>query len=561
MTPFIKFFITDNQFQILNQKSKLPKDSEINRYFTNLRIDEKAVFIMRQMFITMYHTVIAGHVDISLAVYRKWLSRQAEILGSFIVSVGDDERKMHAKNALTVASQLQCESGIDLDMLAQYEINYDDIPGIVPSNVYIPMVQYCNTINRAEGSKITEFSMENIRILAPVCPITSRIRIMYTQTVGDFAIMDHSESGDIYERLTGPFGFMRCVLPKLLQVSAIFRMLGNFRTDIDNGIFSLMHHCEVLSHYVAMPGNNNTITRSQNYTMKYGDIVGFAHMLRIHAAANDQYFVQYPPLKLMIDRILTVSLPPEVADLYRAISDFISGEGDTNDSAAAEKYYAAQESLVAVKRLPLDPTRTLSIEAGQVVPESNGPNDLITEISEFIESRRFVAKDLLQGAEDEVSEEDEIGLDDAEQNDDDDLLSDPAEEEGSDPLSPEEGSEDDNEDETNDDSVEGEEGDTEEDQAQSHVAKTVSDLLGVEIVLAKDATVDSVAIKGLLEFQINEVLREGVPELSPDEQQALRYFKLYWLHLVDIDTALAVIERILAGKKLPILKHINRKKV
>lgn len=562
MTPFIKCFITTKQHDKLNggatANSVLPKDSEINQYFTNLSIDARGVFLLRQMVIVKYMEQIVQRRDPSTEVFYAWLVHQLNILISFTNHQKDDTTKMHAYQTASLAIALNRGQQVDIDLLSQYEVGYDNIPGMLPSDTYLPFIKKHNIDCSAKNITTNDFSMIDARLLVPASDISSRIRIMYTQDIGDCFIPGNPE---LRREKWGILPYF--ILSKSITLYDMLLFLSRYRTEIPYGIAALAYNCVVESNTINIKGKSPLYTGTTHYDMNTHCVITFTNLLKGWIEHNPTFLRPNNTALLFIRRLQSISLPPPVADLLSAVAEKLSHAVDEMQESVDKTMYSAIENLQPVAGLRFNTTRTLSVDTTQPVLAPIMPCDLVLEIDEWLENRRLAEITTSQGTEDEGSSDDADDADDVDIEEDDGQDDDTTiKDDDADPLSEDEGSDEDDEDAASDDGdVNQDDEPTEEGETPSHVAKTVSKLLGVDYVLEKTATINSVMIKRLLEFQIDEILREQEPPLSPDEQQALRYFKLYWLHLVDVDTAVAVIERILAGKKLPMIRNINRKKV
>ena len=91
-------------------------------------------------------------------------------------------------------------------------------------------------------------------------------------------------------------------------------------------------------------------------------------------------------------------------------------------------------------------------------------------------------------------------------------------------------------------------GNTNPEEEEKNTAEyTIEDVLGFKFEKADDSTLDAVLLKEYINTRINEMVRDENNSLKPEQREALKYFKLRWLHLVNMTTVKKVLAAILNG--------------
>lgn len=520
MLPYLNFLFLDDEN---------PEECDITHWIDNFpkcyydtSLDKQGLFLLRQAFMLDYlENLGAGSRE--LKNFRVWLKHQVRLRLTSVKNIENEDTRSRAMELITNANEilrgkLSARSPETIKDIEYFLNTGDGVPSKLPSTVTSPYISWRRSEN-GDKSKGQKIEFVNASFLYPGYRIMPRCMNLHMSGGSRFSFDPVSEKND--------------------YKTALFRFLSGFNYTF----YKFSDVLEHLSMYADISDKNDLVRSALDFLKSPGRNLPetFSPIMEKEYEIQEKYIID---CKKYID---TRSIKNMDWDSKKLKEDFINFLQDTVDKEVGEgKYSPAQEdNNNTIENTVVNPNKLHHIQMDTTLlsnlfhrrQELSSAETVLSMILQ--EGNTFHQKFVMQeeGSEspEEEGEEENPPADEPE-NDDEETS--PENEEETEKESSEDPNKD-NENEENNDST------------HTAVKERISEILGFEFGLNKKPSINNVVFRNMIEQEIDNMVKQTDTDLSADQLAVLRYFKLYWLYIVDLETIKKVLEAVL-GNKNPI---------
>lgn len=501
MLPFLNFLFLDTDID--GESGGVPAVDFREKYpaiLSKLSSDEYAQFLLRQAIMSSYLSVFQLQSR-ELYNFQVWLNEQIQSRKTLISTIHDEHTALLTTHMLQIADDaLHHRLHLYDPAQVSYWINgfdkgYHFIPTAIPPAVVRPFVHWCKL---KKGFTPETEESEGCLMTGESHRIFPRLLNLTVNKTCEFDPVSSSDS----EFRTYIFDYLSSFSIRLSDATEIFDFLSRFAVSFESpGFF------ELASDFLSKPYMFHYLTYSpvleRDYQIHTNMLHDFVDWLYKSGVLDNMDHVNKTVLQSFINTVYGHLNPQAIgedensAPQIMGTTEEVYDNNMTKEGAIPVKVHHVKMNTAAVFS-QLSRIKRMS-------PYHEVNQSVVQQENSVLQKKQLVNQ---FGDEEEGGEEPAFG-----------------EEENAD---------------------EGDAGDN------THTVKEkISDILGFKFKLNEEATLNGVVFRSMVEQAIDNLLKASNSKLTVDQLTALRYFKIYWLFIVNIETIKNVLEVIL-GKPNPI---------
>lgn len=491
MVPFLRFIYVENPS--VDPVSCRQFMENYPKVLQTLRKDERAVFLLRQQFLLRYlfDTAPSAPASTELLNLHEWLKEQGDLMAAVVTDERDPDVQTRAGEILSIFRELRQASASRIhpsDIIA-YMTGYDNIPGKVPAYVIKPYLHWHNAATD-EIDDPREYATASF--LLPGVSVYPRIWWMCIKRMSEGSYRPMVPEENDFE--TGFYAYLASFRGSWTQYADVVEATARYAVNFEYPMW-----CEFVHNFLEAPARYTdkryTPLLEREYDIATPFMRDFVRLLDMHGILTEMQDTE--DIQHLTQLLLATGVSNDYVTELIKTGGTTRSDSDNNMSSEA----GSGRSLSAPYAMNMQ-----SLSRARDTAQHFSSAERVLAI---VQGRPDIESSVEQDEEEvpDLGEEDENGEQDKGQ-------------------------------------------DSGGDQDKHTQAQSIADILGFKFELdEEDPNLDDWMFRRMVEQKIDSLLNdEDNNKLSTDQKTALRYFKVYWLYLVKMDTIRKVLETILETK-------------